>query len=257
MEFLNSYKDTEIDHLVLLGDFFDFWRGNNAQIVWTNEDVMVKLNDLKTKEIHYVAGNHDYSILDLNKRYEANKEVTVSKCLRLEDNGESFFFIHGYELEVILWEFPGSMEMYEGFSKEMCFSGKASGTIMSWIWSVYEKYIKKFKKRSPKKYRGRNPIKKYMDRVPEERDIDGVEKLALSSGKYSLLGMKPHETLVFGHTHRPFIDQEKKVVNTGSWINDIEGGYQQNSYVEIKDGKMELKYFKEKKEKNVVNTVHG
>jgi len=53
LNFLDYHRSAEIDHLVLLGDIFDFWRRNNAQVVEENEEVMVKLNDLNAKNIHY------------------------------------------------------------------------------------------------------------------------------------------------------------------------------------------------------------
>ena len=56
--------------------------------------------------------------------------------------------------------------------------------------------------------------------------------------------MKSDERLVFGHTHGPFINNEKTVANTGSWINELESKEYQNSYVEISEGNMELKFFK-------------
>jgi len=46
---------------------------------------MAKLNDLKAKNIYYVAGNHDYYILDLNKKYNHEYEGIISEYLRLED----------------------------------------------------------------------------------------------------------------------------------------------------------------------------
>jgi len=233
LAFLDNY-DTEIYHLVLLGDFFDFWRCNNAEVVEKNEDVMEKLNALKAKKIHYIAGNHDYYILDLNKRYETNDKVTISKYLRLEDKGESFFFIHGYELEAILWEFPASIKMYEEFSKDMCYNKDTSGAILSKMWSSYQSF----------KGLGKRGFKKEMQKKPQERNnINEVDKFAQSIGKYPLLSMKPNENLIFGHTHRPFINHDKKVVNTGSWVDELEKK-NQNSYVEIYDGKMELKFFK-------------
>jgi len=33
--------------------------------------------------------------------------------------------------------------------------------------------------------------------------------------------MKTDERLVFGHTHGPFINKDKTVVNTGPWVNDL------------------------------------
>ena len=232
LNFLDYHRSAEIDHLVLLGDIFDFWRRNNARVVEENEEVMVKLNDLNAKNIHYVAGNHDYYILDLHKRYDLNYPAIVSKYLRLEDGGESFFFIHGYELEAILWEFPSSMDTYEKFSKEMCFNKDTSGGFLSKIWDLKNIFGKKHR------------FIKDMDKEPFKREtINKVDEFALSSGKYPLLGMKPDENLIFGHTHRPFMNKTKKVANTGSWIDKLPIKNHQNSYIEINNGQMELKFF--------------
>lgn len=231
--FLESYTGTKIDHLVLLGDFFDFWRSNNARIIEDHEEIMAQLTDLNADKMHYIAGNHDYYILDLIKRYEVNEKITFSKYLRLKDNNKSFFFIHGYEIESILTEFPTSLEVYESLSKQMCYNNDTTGSIESRIWAFFEG-VKRFSKRR---------YKEYMNKQPTDRDLGAVEKFALTTGKYPLLGMEPNEYLVFGHTHRPFINEDKNVVNTGSWINDIEEGYQKNSYVEIDNGKVNLSYF--------------
>jgi UDP-2,3-diacylglucosamine pyrophosphatase LpxH len=101
--FLEKCKDIHIDHLVLLGDILDLWRKNNADIVKdeVNAGILLKLANLNTGHIHYVIGNHDHYMLKLYERYEHNFPFTVSRSLRLEDNGKKFYFIHGYELEVI------------------------------------------------------------------------------------------------------------------------------------------------------------
>lgn len=70
---------------------------------------------------------------------------------------------------------------------------------------------------------------------PKRENINEVDKFAQSTGRYPLLGMKPDENLIFGHTHQPYIKQDKKVANTGFWVNEIEKE-RQNSYFEIKDG---------------------
>ncbi|MDP3012658.1 MAG: UDP-2,3-diacylglucosamine diphosphatase [Candidatus Subteraquimicrobiales bacterium] len=232
ISFLKKFRGKDIENLVLLGDIFDFWRRNNAQIVEENEEVMERISDLDAKKVHYIAGNHDYYILTLNKMSENNEnKFTVSKYLRLESGGENFFFVHGYQLESILWEFPASLEMYEKFSNEMCYNQDFTGSFLSIIWDLKELFSKKRR------------FTNDMDKEPHKRkNIDEVYKLAVSSAKYLLLGMQPTENLVFGHTHRPFISKDKKVVNTGSWINEIKKKYQ-NSFVEIDDGKMDLKFF--------------
>ena len=60
-----------------------------------------------------------------------------------------------------------------------------------------------------------------------------VEKRACSS-------VKPSEILVFGHTHRPFINKKENVVNTGSWVTDSPV---HNTFVELANGKPRLFVF--------------
>jgi len=64
--------------------------------------------------------------------------------------------------------------------------------------------------------------------------IDVVERNACQS-------VKENEALVFGHTHEPFINKKENVANCGSWQRDA---LPQDTYIEIKDGKMALKIFK-------------
>ena len=45
-----------------------------------------------------------------------------------------------------------------------------------------------------------------------------------------LIGGKPDGTIIFGHTHSPFITEDKKVVNSGSWVTDNDF---HDTYVEI------------------------
>jgi UDP-2,3-diacylglucosamine pyrophosphatase LpxH len=233
LDFLNKYQGTEIDHLVLLGDIFDFWRNNNARTVIENQEVLVKLNDLNAKNVYYIAGNHDYYIMDLNKRYDGDYPFKVSKYLRLEDGGEKFYFTHGYELEVLLNLEPMTIEIYEDFSRKMCFSGDVLGGIASHLWGFFEKNSDKI-----------GELIEEMKKTPYDRvKIDKVYNLAVSPGKSLFLGMNPDENLVFGHTHRPFINKEKTVVNTGSWVDELPSKKDQNSYVEISKGQMELKFF--------------
>jgi hypothetical protein len=43
-----------------------------------------------------------------------------------------------------------------------------------------------------------------MNKLPHKREIEKVDEFALTTGKYALLGMKPHETLIFW-TYAPAI----------------------------------------------------
>lgn len=232
LRFLDECDSKKIDDFILLGDILDLWRRNNAKIVTENAKILSKIANLNAKNIYYVVGNHDYYFLKLNKRYEENSPFITSKFLRLEDGGNKFYFMHGYELEVLVNLEPLKIESYEEVSENMCFAEDRSGWFLSKVWDSLEKM---------------NCIKDQiftMGKTPHERkDIDKVYNFAVSEAAYILLGMKPREKLVFGHTHRPFITKNKNVVNTGSWVDELSKDAQ-NSYVEISNGEMMLKFFK-------------
>lgn len=216
------------------------WR-NNAEVILENEDILEKLINLNAKKIHYIVGNHDYYMYKLGEKYKDNFPFTISKNLRLEDGGNKFYFIHGYELEVLCYE-PMTLEMYEEASAKMCFNDKLIGGIVAQVWDVIQGSDLQ------EKIEG-NDLTEKLGMSPHQRlesfdDPKKIYNIANSKGKSFFLGMKPDERLVFGHTHDPFINNDKTVVNTGSWVNELESKEYQNSYVEISNGNMELKFFK-------------
>jgi len=80
---------------------------------------------------------------------------------------------------------------------------------------------------------------KSITKSPEKREgIDRINQFARSEVKRIFLGLKKTEKLVFGHTHQPFINTN--VANTGSWVSDAK---EQNTYIEIENGKMKLRKF--------------
>jgi len=238
--FLESYEWDNVDHFILLGDIFDFWRRNNTKIILENKDIIDKLSNLSSK-IHYIVGNHDYYMLNLAKRYENNLPFKIYKSKRISEGGYEFYFTHGYEIEVLTTMEPLSIEAYEAFCKGMCSSEDIMGTVASKFWDLI--HLNRRMMRTDPQNRLDKKItldKKDKSKKAEKRDV--IEDFACSKGKNLFLGMKNNEKLIFGHTHKPFIDKEGKAANTGSWVNEIETDYQ-NSYIEIMDGKMELKYF--------------
>ena len=112
-----------------------FWRRKNSEIIIENEDILEKLSNLHSKNIHYIVANHDYYMLKLNERYDNNFPFKVSKFLRLKDGEKTFYFIHGYEFEVLNLE-PITLEEYERFSEAMCFNEDIVGGIEGDSWDL-------------------------------------------------------------------------------------------------------------------------
>lgn len=229
INFLDKCDTQEIEHLVLLGDIFDIWRLSRADVLIKNDDVFRKLSSLRAKNIHYVVGNHDFLLLNLYSEHKADYPFVVTRSLRLESGGKKFFFIHGYDLEVATGAI--TVERYEKFAEHMCFNTNLADKIASILWDVIGN-LSNIRMR----------IEMAISPPHMRRIVERVHHLATSKSVSLLIGMQPDETLVFGHTHKPFI-VEDKAANTGSWVNEARDRSAQNSYLKIVDGKMELKYY--------------
>jgi UDP-2,3-diacylglucosamine pyrophosphatase LpxH len=230
--FLEQCMTVEIEHFVILGDLFDFWRANNAQAIIDNRDILGQILGLNANNFYYVPGNHDYLIHRLARRYPERYPFKVTKKLVLEDGCTSVSFIHGYELEVLASLEPMTIELYEEFSDRMCFSQQTLGGFATWLWGLVE---------------NRREIAEdvqHMRLPPNERSrFDRERELATSSGACLVLGMRPCDRLVYGHTHKPFINEEKTVANTGSWVDEGPADRLRNTYVVIDGGRLELRTF--------------
>ncbi|MGQ9639775.1 MAG: metallophosphoesterase [Candidatus Bathyarchaeia archaeon] len=233
--FLNFLEDLckpmdSDDHLVLLGDILDFWRRNNVLVAIENEPIFKNLESLNSK-IHYVVGNHDYTLMTL--KLPEDQYFNVSKTLRIRDGGVSYNFIHGYQLEVLALLEPLTIEEYESLCISLCQrTGDFIGDILSVLWDTLHLTFKRGDRR-------RRAISSITEVPESRRDMHRVEQLARSSVKDLFLGLERGAKLIFGHTHRPFI--EENVANTGSWVSDASV---HNTYLTIDNGKMELKVYK-------------
>jgi UDP-2,3-diacylglucosamine pyrophosphatase LpxH len=242
LEFLERCDSRDIDHLVLLGDIFDFWRRSNGKIfsctetneknrrlVKNNTDIIAKLGQLQAKNIHYVVGNHDYYIHRLKKRNPDSYHFQVSKTKRLQDGRNWFFFTHGYDIDVYAtMESLMSIDQYEQLSESLCFMTDKTGWLAHCIWEFSEVFGKLKDKID------------YLQQSPDKRqsDIDAIKAFADSCAAYLYLGMCPTDSLVYGHTHVPYreaMDGGRCVANTGSWSGDGPC-----TFVRISDGELEV-----------------
>jgi len=231
LQFLDACKGSAIDHLVLIGDVMDLWQRNAARLVVENSEILAKIARLDA-EVHYVAGNHDYAILSLAQRYGDRYPFAVSQSLRLEDGGKRFYFVHGYELAVITNLAPLKVEAYEEWADRLCWNDQVVSWFASQVWGRIENTTSLYAK-----------AEMIQEPPHKRRNIRTLYDVAVSPGAYVLLGMHPDERLVFGHTHRPFINAARTVANTGSWVDELVRERAQNWYLRIEDGTMALKRF--------------
>jgi UDP-2,3-diacylglucosamine pyrophosphatase LpxH len=96
--FLDSLQsDTETTDLVLLGDIVDMWRRDAAGVFLENWDIVQKIISLKQKmRVHYVAGNHDYHVLNIR---DHSYPFSFAKNLKFTDGDHTYTICHGYEFD--------------------------------------------------------------------------------------------------------------------------------------------------------------
>jgi UDP-2,3-diacylglucosamine pyrophosphatase LpxH len=224
--FLEELKgQADITDLVLLGDVVDMWRRDASGVFLENRDTLDIIGVLQQRmNVHYIAGNHDYHVLQLQ---DHSYPFQFLGNLTLSDGNRTLRFLHGHEFDPL--QQPPLMEalcrtMFDGGGG---FESGAWATLTR-DWSDARYFLSLiFSKRG---------IRKKVETLqtpPEARlknTLGDVERQACAS-------VGAGEVLVFGHTHRPFVNKSENVVNSGSWVTDAPV---HNTYVRIEAGKPRL-----------------
>lgn len=239
-------EDADVESLILLGDLIDMWRRDASGLFLEFSEIVDKLLRLTiTKKIgvYIVAGNHDYHLLKLQdhgyqfKFYEAlaNRSSSSSSATVTIPGDRKFTFKHGWEFD--LAQHPLIMEaMCDNMSDE---AGSARSSVYHILEIAKDKLNKDLKEIIHyHDTQGEGYVENLL--APPEKRLElyfpDVERKAYES-------VGEGETLVFGHTHKPFVSNDHKVVNSGSWVSDAETN---NTFVEIEGDQIKLCQFKDK-----------
>ena len=214
--------------MVLLGDVVDMWRRDASGVFLEHHDTVAKLLTLKSKgvQVFYVAGNHDYHVLNLvNPAYP----FEFRKELSLTDGQFNYRFVHGYE-----FDHEQKVPLMAFLCRVMSDKG---GALESNLWVDFNNLNNMLSKIEPSFIRADlAAIAERLQRRPEDRLKESLDKINLAACNE----VKPGEVLIFGHTHAPFVNKAENVANTGSWVKDA-AIY--NTYVELSGGKPRLFVF--------------
>jgi UDP-2,3-diacylglucosamine pyrophosphatase LpxH len=218
-------QESDLTHFVLLGDVVDMWRRDASGVFLEAHDTVGKLLALKSKgvQLFYVAGNHDYHVLDL---HHPAYPIQFSKELSLTDGPVTYRFLHGYEFDP---------EQKVPFMAFLCrVMSDAGGALENHLWTDFNSLNNIFSKMEPAFVKADiAAIAAKLQRGPEVRLKGSLNKINLTACR----AVKPGEVLIFGHTHIPFVNKAENVVNTGSWVKD---STPYDTYVELTDGKPRL-----------------
>ncbi len=226
--FLDNVLDADdIDKFVICGDLLDMWRRDISGVVVENAETLHKLHMLTSKmDVYYIVGNHDYHMHELrNFKYQ----FEISKEKILQEGGKTYHFKHGYDFDPL---------MNEVYFNALCYSNDELEDIATRAYEVWIKWrewkdvlLALFKKEKIQEH-----LRKMATPVEIRVTLADRDKINLRACR----AVKEGEILVFGHTHKPFINEKENVVNLGSWVKDAQI---QNTYLEIKNGGMALKKF--------------
>jgi len=220
--------DPSVTDLVLLGDIVDMWRRDSSGVFLENHEVLDLIIDLQKKvHVHYVAGNHDFHLLKLQGR---EYPITFLRDLTLQQDGLNCRFVHGWEFDEM---------QHEHFMESLCHAmSDRKGDRATNIWAALnrdEHELTRFF--SVVAHGGRkHRTVEVLQLDPQERlkeTLKGVERRARST-------VQPGEVLVFGHTHRPFVNRAENLVNIGSWLTTDPI---HNTFVRLEGGKPKLFVF--------------
>lgn len=216
-----------VTDFVLGGDILDLWRRDMVGVTMESAPIIAQVIALHKSgvNVHYIAGNHDYSVRHLNMfptRFDFSTKV------ELQEDDTNYTFIHGWELD------PDQSPVY---FDALCYTNERWGRVADRVWDVYSRYI------SPlayplawlKQWTAKKTITEML-KTPEER---GHFTPAGKETLHSSARMEG-EVLVCGHTHIPCIVESENRLNTGSWVMDAAV---HNTYIIIDGNEVELRKF--------------
>jgi UDP-2,3-diacylglucosamine pyrophosphatase LpxH len=246
-EFLDDIVDTEeVTHLVLAGDILDMWRRDNMKLFFDFGDILSKLEDLQNrgKHIYYVVGNHDYHMMQLEHNIEQQYTFDISMGITLTYGDQDYYFIHGYQ-----FEFSDMPDTYEDFANILCLSDDTIGRNADKLWNLYKAVSPLWEGLEEK---AREYLGKTLDLPFERLSDEDIIKLqeTIEEWRTEDKNQIDDKFIVYGHTHRPYVDTAKKEANTGSWVDDPQhpppenNTYKKNTYITIEeDGTVTLEEY--------------
>jgi len=222
LEFLRQLQSrSDLRDLVIVGDFIDLWRRDVIGLEFEVSRYIEELKTLqKTTNVHYVVGNHDFHVKYLKRHGYPFK---FSDSLTLERLGYKVKFLHGYQCD------PIQNLLGPNTSEILCWTlSDEAGEMKSKLWDLVGSKMKMSREEFDEKV-------DLLRTPPEERaraQAFGPFTDFVNCIKANLKITGQNEFIVFGHTHRPFIDIENRVANTGCWIK---GSKPTNTYFEFKE----------------------
>ncbi len=244
-DFLDNIDIDEVDYIIANGDIFELWSRDIISPFLEYVDIVKKFKDFaqsKKVEFVWIAGNHDSHLYNMRGIGEKDvsdwniypKWLRTYKKFKIEIPDRDYLFLHGNQFDIRCNN--------EKVNEQLCHTNDKSGkdinegynTGGSWLGNTMVKNIvasgllpeRPF---IPPAYSGVLDINQNYENIAEKEKI--IKNKAIDY-------KEENEYLIFGHTHVPFIDDEKMIANCGLISPNGE-----KTYIEIENKKIELKTF--------------
>ncbi|MBU7021386.1 MAG: UDP-2,3-diacylglucosamine diphosphatase [Theionarchaea archaeon] len=221
-----------VDHVVLMGDILDMWRRDPAKLLIDYTDILELLSNMqKSKNVQYVVGNHDYHMIEVSENIKRKYNLDVGMEALIPYGDYTYYFVHGHQ-----FEFPDSLDSYQQFADILCMGDDNTGRTADALWNLYRMCFPHLTtpKKGRLKRKFRNAVNLPSERL-EKRVLDRIQKEAVK--KREKFEDKIGDCfIVYGHTHRPYVDLNQKLANSGSWANDASTPHlKKDTYITIKE----------------------
>ena len=210
-EFLRDAR--RVDHLILLGDIFDFWFDYPHFRLKGYEDLLITLDEVRDAgvRIHFIGGNHDIWAADyFRDRYGCSGDTGP---LDLELGGLRLRLDHGDGL-------LAKDYIYKTFRRIV---RHKAGIVFA--KSLHPELLYAFSR--------------WLSGVSRQAYREEGERLEALAAAYLDRASGPWDTLVIGHVHHAMDIEaaDRRLLGLGSWLGE-------ESYALLQDGRLTLKDYR-------------
>jgi UDP-2,3-diacylglucosamine hydrolase len=213
LAFLDSINDA--DHLVILGDLFDFWTGRNTVAHERYKAVLAALEDLSRRgtTIIYVEGNHDFSMGPFFT--ERLKAHVIKEAETLTLDNKKFYLAHGDTVDM-----TDGYRRWRGFLRSSAYTALTSVLPSSVVWNIAMHLS------------GRSRSYNTKGSALDEHLREFAKKIIAHGADF----------VVMAHSHLAGVHK----IKSGTYANP--GGWQgERTYLEYEKGKMRVKKYRRRK----------
>jgi UDP-2,3-diacylglucosamine hydrolase len=205
-----------MDYLVILGDLFDLWIGDNKKMIDLHRSLLEVLWQLRKggTEILYLKGNHDFFMGEI---FLKMLEIQVFEDeLILEWGGHRIFTAHGDRINK------------KDYGYRLLRSVLRSKSVKFLILSLNDDIV----------YRIGQWLSSHTQSSPQKQNQEEIRALFFSYAKHQL--EKNFHVVILAHSHIPHwevvsrSEQQKCYLNPGSWSDHYTYIWYQNGHFELR-----------------------